>query len=84
MRDGFASHLREIEACYRGVDSGKPGYTTVELRIEASGKVSRAIGTGRPETDHCLAELARTFVFPRSNGAVVVAYPFNIDFAGSE
>ncbi|HEX3764837.1 MAG TPA: AgmX/PglI C-terminal domain-containing protein [Kofleriaceae bacterium] len=72
--------ISNLEACYEAELTARPelsGLVTVKFRIEPSGKVSSATGSGLAKVDACVASAiaAIEFAGPRSGG-IDVSFPF--------
>ncbi|MCC6903911.1 MAG: AgmX/PglI C-terminal domain-containing protein [Polyangiaceae bacterium] len=85
------SRYSQFRACYDrrlGENPLLQGRVTLELAIDAEGKVTRAANAGSdlpdPVTVSCFVAAARRLVFPKPEGEVKATAPFVLELAGSK
>jgi TonB family protein len=84
IRQVIHSHSEEIKSCYereRSKMSALDGRVTIQFTIEGHGEVTAASiqssSLGNRAVEQCMVAAVQSWVFPnRSNGNVVVTYPF--------
>lgn len=77
------AHLRDVVACFEKAPNLSDQKVVVTFTIAPSGTVTKAVGSGNPSVQGCVAGVIRTLRFPASPSSTEVKYPFNIDFAGN-
>jgi hypothetical protein len=83
VRKAIKAHMREVIACYERAPDAIDHRAVVTFTIAASGKVTKAVGSGNPAVHDCLAGVIRAIAFPASSSSTEVSYPFWFDAAGS-
>jgi Ca-activated chloride channel family protein len=81
------AHINEVRSCYNDALSKDPniaGHISIQMTIEANGKLSTAVvGANTTKDDalaQCIAKAAKKWTFPKpaDGGTVTVIYPFQL------